>query len=356
MGTRIGIVGGGKFGLMHLRTFTQLQRDGRVESVALADINEDVLEQRRREFGVAVYTDYREMLRSEEPDGVTVVTPDHLHRRIALDCIAAGKHVLVEKPLDTSAEGCERIASAAQKAGVLVQVDFHKRFDPFHIELRQAIAKGEIGTPQYGYAWMEDRIIVPRDWFPHWAPQSSPAWFLGSHMVDLFRWCIGGRNGRRVWATGQKQKLAGLGIDTYDAVQAKVEFEDGISLHLDVAWILPEVFEASVNQGIRIVGSDGLLEVDSQDRGGRIVTTKDGQRTINPLFFLEQPGLDGAVRYRGYGVDSIAEFVSNIEFLKSGGSLDDLAGRYADARDGLEVTRILEGIHHSLDSGGIVEL
>ena len=356
MSIKVGIVGGGKFGLMHLRTFSQLRREGRVESVALAEIDDELLKERCREFDVPGYGDHHQMLAREDLDAVSVVTPDFLHREIALDCIAAGKHVLVEKPMDTTTEGCEAIEQAARKAGVIVQVDFHKRFDPAHTELRETIAKGELGIPEYGYAWVEDRIEVPRDWFPHWAPKSSPAWFLGVHMIDLFRWCIGGRNGKRVWATGQKRKLAGLGIDTYDAIQALIQFEDGISLHLDASWIIPDSFEALVNQGIRIIGSDGVGEVDSQDRGARLATTTGGQRTFNPAFFLEQPDRKGGVRYTGYGVDAIADFAENVELARATGKVEPLGCRSASARDGLEVTRIAEGIHHSLDNGGIVEL
>jgi predicted dehydrogenase len=356
MSVRIGIVGGGKFGLMHLRTFTQLQREGCVESVALAEINEELLAQREEEFGVTGYSDHKEMLREEPLDAITVVTPDFLHRKIALDGIEAGKHVLVEKPLDTSLEGCQQIGRAAEKEGVLVEVDFHKRFDPFHIGLRNAVQEGEMGVPEYGYAWMEDRIEVPRDWFPHWAPQSSSAWFLGVHMIDLFRWSIGGRNGLRVWATGQKHKLVDLGVDAWDSVQAKIEFEDGISFQLDTSWILPDDFEAVVNQGIRIVGSEGVGEVDSQDRGGRLSTSSGGHRTFNPVFYLEQPTADGETECSGYGVESIAAFAHHVQFLKDGGSHEQLEGHYAGVEDGAEVTRIAEGIDKSLQTGGIVEL
>jgi predicted dehydrogenase len=355
MSIKVGVVGGGRFGLMHLRAFDQLRREGRVESIALAEINGELLQERCTEFGVAGYADYFEMLQREELDAVTVVTPDFLHRQIALDCIAAGKHVLVEKPLDTSTEGCGQIVRAAERAGVMVQVDFHKRFDPYHTELHDAIAQGELGVPEYGYAWVEDSIEVPRDWFPHWVAQSSPAWFLGVHMVDLFRWFIGGRNGRRVWATASKCKLASLGIDTYDSVQALIEFEDSVSFHLDASWIMPEGFEALVNQGIRIVGSEGVGEVDSQDRGARLATTTGGQRTVNPSFFLQQPGR-GGIRYSGYGVDAIADFADNVQLLKTGRKLDEKCGRSAYARDGLEVTRITEGIHRSIETGEIVEL
>jgi len=356
MGVSIGIVGGGRFGLMHLRTFAQLRREGLVERLCLAEVKEDLLAERCRQFDVQGYSDHREMLEKADLDAVAVVTPDFLHRRIALDCIAAGRHVLVEKPLDTTVEGCAAIADAADAAGVMVMVDFHKRYDPFHIELRESIRRGDLGRPEYGYAWMEDRIEVPRDWFAKWAAQSSSGWFLGVHMVDLFRWCIGGLNGRRVWATGQKHKLPSIGIDAWDAVEAMVEFEQGVTLHLQTAWILPDSFEAVVNQGIRIVGSEGLSEVDSQDRGARMASSRGTAGTFNPAFCLEQTGPDGQPRYSGYGVDSIADFARHVRLLRGGLSLKDLAGRYADARDGLEVTRIVEGMHRSLESASIEEL
>ncbi|MBS3762078.1 MAG: Gfo/Idh/MocA family oxidoreductase [Planctomycetes bacterium] len=356
MSLNIGIVGGGKFGLMHLRVFTQLRRQGKVDEIALAEIDDDLRQERVDEFNVTGYPDHATMLEEADLDAVTVVTPDFLHREIALDIIGSGRHALVEKPLDTTVEGCREIAEAAEDAGVLVEVDFHKRFDPFHIQLREAIEDGELGVPEYGYAWMEDRIEVPRDWFPHWAPKSSSAWFLGVHMIDLFRWCIGGRNGRRVWATGQRRKLKSLGVDAWDAVEAKIEFEDNISFHLDTSWILPDDFEAVVNQGIRVVGSEGLGEVDSQDRGARLTTPEGGHRTFNPVFFLEETLPTGETAYSGYGVASIAVFADHVNHIKEGGTLEELEGHYAGPRDGLEVTRIAEGIHKSLEKGGIVEL
>lgn len=355
MSLSIGIIGGGTFGLMHLRTFRQLREQGTVSNIVLAEINEELLRERCREFGVKGYTDYKKMLKKEDLDGVTVVTPDFLHRRIALDCIAAGKHVLIEKPLDVTVAGCEQIMKAAESAATMVMVDFHKRHDPFHIHLREAIAKGDLGTPEYGYAWMEDRVEVARDWLRAWAPESSPAWFLGSHMIDLFRWLIGGRNGVRVWATGQKRKLASLGVDTYDAVQAKVEFDDGISLHLDTCWILPDDFENVTNQGIRIVGTEGICEIDSQARGAIISTSADGHRSFNSCFLVEQKKL-GRVEVSGYGVSSIAQFAENLLLLRDGVSLEELSTTCADAHDGLEVTRIAEGIHKSLETGTLVEL
>jgi len=350
---RIAIIGGGKFGEMHLRAFSQLERDGHATLVALCDINEELLARRREQFGVKGYTDFREMLQREDLDGVTVVTPDHLHRQFVVACLRAGKHVLVEKPLDVTVAGCDEMVAEADRAGRILQVDFHKRFDPYHRQMAATVASGAIGRVLYGYAWMEDRIEVPRDWFSHWAPKSSPFWFLGVHMVDLIRFCTGAK-GVSVFAAGAKRKLASLGIDAYDCVNARVVFDDGSTFAVDTSWVLPDRFEAVVNQGIRIVGTEGVIEVDSQNRGAEACTAAEGQQTWNLGFFLEERGKDGAPRWSGYGIESIADFAHNVNFILRGGSLEQLAGKYVDGREAREATRIAVAAHESLQTGSLV--
>lgn len=230
MTIKICVVGGGCFGEMHLQAFTQLHQEGKCRFVAMADLSPAIREKRAAEFGVKTYADHREMIAAEKPDVITIATPDSTHMPIAMDALGAGCHVLVEKPMDVTVEGCRRMVELARERELLLQVDFHKRFDPYHLALRRAILDGKVGTPLYGHAWMEDRVEVPTKWFPGWAPKSSPAWFLGSHMVDLFRWLLGGRRATRVFATGTRKCLVALGVDTLDCVLAKIEFEDGFSL------------------------------------------------------------------------------------------------------------------------------
>jgi len=350
------VVGGGTFGVMHLRTFRQLESEGRCEFLALADVNEELLAQRRGEFGMRTYTDYREMIECEEPDGVTIATPDHLHRRIALDVIASGTHAFVEKPLDVTPDGCREIIEAAREKGLLLEVDFHKRYDPYHQELRRLAAEGKFGEVEYGYAWMEDRIEVPRDWWPAWAAHSSPAWFLAIHMVDLFLW-VAQTRGRAVYATGTKKKLRSLGIDAWDAVSITAQCERDISLQCQVSWILPDAFEAIVNQGIRVVGTEGIMEVDSQNRGAQSCFGADNRMATHNLgFFREYTDKAGRTLYGGYGIEAIADFADNLSYLLDGGDLTALAGQYPDGGDGLEATKIVAAAHESLETGKLINI
>ena len=356
MGPRLGVVGIGTFGVNHLRAFRQLERKGRVVLAAAAELDDERLARAQGEFGVAGYRDYREMLDRERLDGVSVVTPDFAHRQIALDALSAGCHVLVEKPLDVTVDGCQSIIAEAERRGLLLQVDFHKRYDPYHLELHRLVRAGRLGEPLYGYAHMEDRMEVPRDWFPKWAPQSSPAWFLGVHFYDLVRWVLGS-DARSAYARGQKRRLVEMGIDTYDSIQAQVEFQNGAVVTFDTSWILPDRFEAIVNQGLRLVGTEGLIEIDSQDRGARSCLTADGgMRTYNLGFMQDLTSREGETTYRGYGIESIADFAENIAHILEGGSLGDLVGSYPDGRDGLEVTRIACAVEESIASGRAVEI
>ncbi len=352
---KIGVVGVGTFGVNHLRCFRQLGYTGVAELVAACDINEELINQRLNEgFSYNPYTSVDDMLANEDLDAITIVTPDPFHKEVALKAAAAGVHILSEKPLDVTVEGCQEMIDAAAANNVLLMVDFHKRYDEYHYAMKQKVEAGALGEVEYGYVHMEDRIEVPKDWFPGWAGNSSPAWFLGIHFYDLARFIMGA-NGVRVWATGVKKRLREFGVDTYDSIQAKVEFDNGASVAFDTSWILPYEFEAIVNQGIRLVGTKGLLECDSQDRGTITCCADEGMMTHNMSFLRQRVDKQGREIFQGYGMESIADFAYNVNVLLDGGSIDDL-GDYPDGYDGLEATKIAAGVHKSLETGGIVEL
>lgn len=356
MPLRIGVVGAGIFGIHHLDAFRQLSYAGVAELAAVAEVNEERAQQVEKTYNVPVYRDYLEMFDRADLDGVTIATPDHLHRPVALAAAERGLHILVEKPMDVTVEGCEEMVRAARQAGVLLQVDFHKRYDPDHIGLERRVSAGDLGRILYGSVLMEDRIEVPTEWFPHWAPSSSPGWFLGVHFYDLVRWVIKS-DGKTVFAKGRKELLSKeYGLDTWDSLSAMVEFKNGAVVTFDTSWILPKSFESIVNQEIRLVGTRGVWEIDSQYRGSRSCIEGEGMRTTNYNFMREDRDKKGRVIFRGYGIESIQDFAFNLQALKDGATLDSLKGTYPDGEDGLEVTRIAVAVHESAASGRAVDI
>ncbi|MGD9519609.1 MAG: Gfo/Idh/MocA family protein, partial [Armatimonadota bacterium] len=123
-----GVIGLGVWGESHLMTYNSTPG---AWLVGVCDVKEDLARQRAEEFGAEFWTtDYRELIAREDIAAVSVVTPDFMHREIAVAACEAGKHVLLEKPMATTVEDAEAIADAAAAAGVRVMVDFHNRWNP----------------------------------------------------------------------------------------------------------------------------------------------------------------------------------------------------------------------------------
>lgn len=354
---RIGIVGGGIYGQYHLKAFSQMRNEGKIELCAIADLKQEARDAAAETYGVQPYGDYREMIEAENLDGVTVVTPDSFHTEIVMHGLEAGCHVLCEKPMATTMDDCRTILETSRNHPDLIcMIDFHKRLDMYHIELERAIREGDLGKIQYGYAYMEDRIEVSRDWFKHWPAGSSPYWFIGVHFVDLIRWVIKS-NATRVFATGRREVLNSLGNDFWDNISSHIVFENGATFSVDAGWTLPDGFEAIVNQGIRVIGTGGIFEIDSQDRGAGACLKGKTQQSYNLGVYFEKKSPDGGMFYGGYGIDSIIEFGDYLNYMVNGGDIRSLEGRYANAEDGLEVSKICVGVHTSAEAGGrVIEL
>lgn len=357
MKPRIGVIGGGVYGTQVIKTYYTAHKEGAADFVAVCDINPEVLEKLENTYGIKGYTDYKDMIESEKLDGVAIVTPDYLHREISTYCAEHGVHMLVQKPLDTTTSGAREMVEIANKNNIFMFVDFHKRYDPGHIQLKNDIQSGRLGNVQYGYVCMEDKILVPSVWFKTWAQHSSPVWFIGVHFYDLLYWLMESKP-VEVYATGVKDKLLSMGLDTYDSIQAKFKFENGASFTVDASWILPNSFTSIVNQQIRVVGSEGMEEVDRQDRGMMAAFSADPSAIqSNPYGKLEVDDLVyGGKRLTGYTLDSMVHFLKLLKLIKEGTPLADLEGLYPTGEEAIVSTRMCEAVHESVLSGKIVQL
>src|SRR5439155_1553358 len=216
----------------------------------------------------------------------------------------------------------DRIIAAAHANLRVVCVDMHKRFDPDHLRIHHDI-KHRIGEPLYGRAILEEPLEVSTSIFK-WAEQSDPFSYVGPHWTDLFHHYY---NAKPVGLTavGQKKRLVRDGINAYDAVQVRVDWDNGMSIYFQNNWINPPDFEGPVNQEHEIVGTDGKVESDQQYRGFRFWTAGGGSRTSNNHFTREVPRADGTAAYIGYGTDSIyVGLVAACRIKYLGATLDEV--------------------------------
>lgn len=272
-------------------------------------------------------------------DVLAVATPDHLHAIPTLEALAQGCHVIVEKPLCLDYGEAQEIIESAQRAGRIVAVDMHKRYDPDHMRIRNDLLQ-RIGEPLYGTAYLEEPLEVSTTTFK-WASQSDPFTYVGPHWVDLFYHYFGVEP-IGLTAVGQKRRLVDQGIDTFDAVQVRVDWANGMSVTFQNNWITPADFEGPVNQGHEIVGTRGKIECDQQYRGLRFWCEGQGSRTANNHFTRDVRRPDGPPVYVGYGADSIIAGVLAIcrsKFLNS--NLDDLEDHYPSALQSAVTVKVI---------------
>ena len=128
-------------------------RNNRLEIVAICDIDPEKLEKTAAQLDhVHQYTDYKTMLKNERPDLVAIATESGKHASIAIDCIMAGCHVIIEKPIALSIEDADRIIQLAKQKSVLVCVNHQNRFNKSVQYVHGAIAQGRFGRLLHGSA------------------------------------------------------------------------------------------------------------------------------------------------------------------------------------------------------------
>ena len=142
-------VGVGGFGKGWRKVLADAGRHG-VELAGVVDVNEAALDEARRSLGLpdrACHVSVDEALAAIEPDLVVCVTPPQTHEEVVLAALAAGAHVICEKPLSTGMESARRMVEAAEAAGRTLAVSQNYRYQPEARAIRDVIAAGKYGAP-----------------------------------------------------------------------------------------------------------------------------------------------------------------------------------------------------------------
>lgn len=185
----VGIIGAGLLGERHTRVYSEMPN---TQVVAVADIRPEHGQQVAAKYGAQWYADYNQMLRDPAIQAVSVVTPDHAHRDPVVACLAAGKHVLTEKPIATTVEdACAMLT--ARGARQVFMVNYSQRLLAEYAWIKRTIDAGLIGAPLMVQSLKHDRISVPTDMLKTWSGHSSPIFFMSSHDIDLIQWYLGPR-------------------------------------------------------------------------------------------------------------------------------------------------------------------
>lgn len=329
---RIGVIGLGVMGEQYVR-FYQDHPWTHVTAVAARRVEQVEAIASRYQVDHAL-TDWREMIAKDLVDAVCVALPDAQHFEAASAAIRAGKHVLIEKPMTSDLAEADELVRLTEAFGVKVQVAFnHRWLSPYH-QGHLAIAQNAIGKPLFAYARKNDTIYVPTEMI-RWAGNTTSAWFLSSHDIDLVCWYFNSEPVEaRAW--GVKQVLAARGIDTWDMISAQVRFASGALATFESGWIYPNSFPTIVDSFVEIVGENGHLHFDRKRESMELSTP---EKFTYPKNFLSA---DIFGVWRGAYPSCLDDFARSIQQGR-----DTAVG----VRDGRRVTAILTAIHASLASG-----
>jgi predicted dehydrogenase len=291
---RIGVLGCGP--IAQFAHFDACRKARNAELYAICDVADELRERMSSMHQPRVaYSDYRLMLADDQVDAVIIAIADQFHVPAALEALAAGKHVLVEKPLGTTIESCCELRDRAARTGLVVQVGNNRRFDP-GIAFAHQFVREELGPRIAVKAWYHDSVFrytmtdnlqpVPIQSGKALRPKGDPKsdrrrYFLlthGSHLVDTARFLGGAmvgvrarlleRSGAFCWFIDVDFGDGSLGhLDLHIPVRG--DFQEGfqiqgeygsISGRVDLPWFHKssdvECFSARDRQFRRILGED----------------------------------------------------------------------------------------------------
>lgn len=216
---QLALIGAGRMGRTHLRALADsanVRISTVVEPFASARESLDLP-------GVTVHASLEEMLQSESPDGVLVVAPSTQHERLVQTLVAHGLPVLCEKPCGVTAQQTRNAASAAEAAGVPLQVAYWRRYVPVLQELRARILSGELGEIHHVLSSQWDEA-PPSAGFR----QNSGGIFvdMGVHEFDQVRW-LTGQEVTEITAVGSPMETTGQASDDPDSAQALASMSGG---------------------------------------------------------------------------------------------------------------------------------
>lgn len=265
---------------------------------------------------------YKEALAELPPRSVVVVaTPDQTHYSIVMDALRADQHVCCVKPLVLKTEQSHEIEREAKRRGLLVGVEYHKRFDPRSQLARTKFRQGLFGELKLGTAVLMEKRFYRESNFQNWfsCDETDSFVYIGCHYVDLIHF-VTGLKPTAVSVYGIKDKFPN-GVEGYLWTDARVIWENGACVNIQNSLSFPDAAAGPNTQGMTLYFDGGeqsaWLEHSDQYRGIKYSYSKNPggpgatqHAEPSPDYFMYQDlGGPGLVPW-GYGVRSVDFIVS----------------------------------------------
>ena len=286
-----------------------------VKNLHLAETRPDRLVEMARSTGARTATrDYQELLRIEAIEAVYIsATPETTHYPMARDCLAAGKHVFLEKPIALELAQADELIALARRGKRKFTIGYSQRFNPKYAYVRRSIRDGTIGRPVS--ALVSRHLSRALGKKISGRVKLSPAAMEATHDLDFVLWCLEPAKPVRVYSQanfGAMQEASGAPIA--DTQWITVTMDSGVSFVIGAGWSLPPGYPNYSTTWIEFVGTEGAVIVDDSHRdvvlntvakgmhlplstmpGERVEHTYAGPMAAETVHFLEAVAFDRPV-------------------------------------------------------------
>lgn len=293
---RVGVVGVGAMGRLHAEHLA-----ARVPSAclaAIADVDLTTAREIGERLGVTAYQSLGEMLAETQSDAVLIATPRRYHVPMIIESAAAGKHIFCEKPVASTLEQADEALAAVKASGVVLQIGFHRHFDPGFAAARNAVAGGGVGQVQVMHLTARDPVW---DGTKSGRPAEDLVLETTIHDLDMARY-VGGSDVESVHALAIPAGEQGM----VEGVLLTLRLANGVLATVDNHLRSPYGYD----QRIEVFGTGGIVLVENVPANTTRVTDRTGVRGALPLHFFAER----------YETAYIAELASFVETVSAGGT------------------------------------
>ncbi len=271
---RFGIVGCGVIGQTHAAAVSSLSD---AELVGVADVVPERARALAGAYGVAAYPDLTSMLAAADIDVVTISTASGLHGEQAEEAMRAGKHVIVEKPLEITLPAIDHLLHIQREAGVKLAVISQHRYDPAARQVHESIAAGALGTLVLANAhilwWRSQEYYDSGEWRGTWALDGGGVLMNQSiHSIDLLQWFMGPVRSVSAYTGTLAHRM-----ETEDTAVAALRFESGALGSISAT----TTAYPGVGTRLEILGSEGSAVI-ADDRLSYLHLKREGGHDVGP--------------------------------------------------------------------------
>ncbi len=267
---RVGVIGVGFGTSVQIPGF---QAHPETEVVAVCSSRPERAQEAAERFGIAhTFSDYRQLLKLADLDAVSIVTPPVYHHAMTLDALAAGKHVLCEKPMARSLQEAREMEDAAQRSGLVCMIDHEFRFFPARPRMHELIQEAYLGDLHllhiYAIGGFRADPARPWNWWSSLGEAGGHLGALGSHYIDSTRRWFGEISS----VLGQLDTVVKERPVPGSGEMRPVDADDGFTLLMRLASgarvsvVATAVAHAPAGNRFEAYGTRGTLIIDRQER------------------------------------------------------------------------------------------